>query len=115
MNPSSIPNHARLMWHSHSCQCSCPAPVLLRALRYVRLSLSATMPAGGFMSNSRREFLTKTSLGLIAAAAAPHLDANAQDNAQQLPAGAPPAYGTGPAVGPEVSPATFTEAAKLVR
>jgi Asp-tRNA(Asn)/Glu-tRNA(Gln) amidotransferase A subunit family amidase len=73
------------------------------------------MPAGGFMSNSRREFLTKTSLGLIAAAAAPHLDANAQDNAQQLPAGAPPAYGTGPAVGPEVSPATFTEAEKLVR
>ncbi|MGB8324553.1 MAG: amidase [Candidatus Acidiferrum sp.] len=77
------------------------------------------------MSNSRREFLTKTSLGLLATAAAPHLEAAntagsltavaAQDPTQQLPAGAPPAYGTGPAVGPEVSVTTFTEAEKLVR
>jgi Asp-tRNA(Asn)/Glu-tRNA(Gln) amidotransferase A subunit family amidase len=77
------------------------------------------------MSNSRREFLSKTSLGLLATAAAPHLAAadaagsmapvGAQDPTQQLPAGAPPAYGTGPAVGPEVSVATFSEAEKLVR
>ena len=77
------------------------------------------------MSNSRREFLSKTSLGLLATAAAPHLkgtdiagsmtDVGAQDPTQQLPAGAPPAYGTGPAVGPEVSLATFSEAEKLVR
>jgi Asp-tRNA(Asn)/Glu-tRNA(Gln) amidotransferase A subunit family amidase len=67
------------------------------------------------MSNSRREFLTKTSLALIAATTTPHLEAHTQDPSQQLPAGAPPAYGTGPAVGPEVSPATFTEAEKLVR
>ncbi|HEY1481908.1 MAG TPA: amidase [Candidatus Acidoferrum sp.] len=77
------------------------------------------------MSNSRREFLTKTSLGLLAAAAAPRLEAadtagsvaavGAQDPTQQLPAGAPPAYGTGPAVGPEVSVGTFSEAEKLVR
>src|ERR1700693_4310088 len=77
------------------------------------------------MSNSRREFLSKTSLGLLATAAAPHLkgtdiagsmtDVGAQDPTQQLPAGAPPAYGTGPAVGPEVSVATFSEAEKVVR
>ncbi|HTQ96131.1 MAG TPA: amidase [Candidatus Acidoferrum sp.] len=38
-----------------------------------------------------------------------------QDPGQQQPAGAPPAFGTGPAVGPEVSSATFTEAEKLVQ
>jgi Asp-tRNA(Asn)/Glu-tRNA(Gln) amidotransferase A subunit family amidase len=32
-----------------------------------------------------------------------------------LPPGEPPAFGTGPAVGPEVSPATFAEAEKLAR
>jgi Asp-tRNA(Asn)/Glu-tRNA(Gln) amidotransferase A subunit family amidase len=32
----------------------------------------------------------------------------------ELPPGAPPAYGVSPAVGPEVSPATFAEAEKLV-
>ena len=77
------------------------------------------------MSNSRREFLSKTSLGLLATAAAPNFKGadtaasmaavGAQDPTQQLPAGAPPAYGTGPAVGPEVSVATFSEAEKLVR
>jgi Asp-tRNA(Asn)/Glu-tRNA(Gln) amidotransferase A subunit family amidase len=33
---------------------------------------------------------------------------------QELPPGAPPAFGTAPAVGPEVSPATFAEAEKLM-
>src|ERR1700678_244284 len=64
------------------------------------------------MLKSRREFLTQTSLGLLAVAAA-H-----RSNAQQpidLPPGAPPAFGVGPAVGPEVSPATFAEAEKLVQ
>lgn len=32
-----------------------------------------------------------------------------------LPAGAPPAFGTAPPVGPEISPATFAEAEKLVQ
>jgi Asp-tRNA(Asn)/Glu-tRNA(Gln) amidotransferase A subunit family amidase len=73
------------------------------------------MPAGGFMSNTRREFLAKTSLGLVAVAAVPRLDEHAQDPSQQTPAGTPPAYGTGPAVGPEVSNSTFAEAEKLVR
>ncbi len=72
------------------------------------------------MSKSRRNFLTQTSLGILGAAvgssAAVQLDAGelSQDPAQ-LPPGAPPAFGTGPAVGPEVSPATFAEAEKLVQ
>src|SRR5882724_3541929 len=72
------------------------------------------------MSKSRRHFLTQTSLGLLGAAVAVH--SNAQDHPgellqdpAQLPPGAPPAFGTGPAVGPEVSPATFAEAEKLVQ
>ncbi len=64
------------------------------------------------MPNSRRNFLTSTSLGLLGVAAA--LDADAQDPTKTTP-GAPPAYGTGPAVGPEVSVATFAEAEKLVQ
>jgi len=64
------------------------------------------------MLKSRREFLTQTSLGLLAAAAARR--SNAQQ-ATDLPPGAPPAFGVGPAVGPEVSPVTFAEAEKLVQ
>jgi len=36
-------------------------------------------------------------------------------NPSELPAGAPPAFGTAPAVGPEVSPETFAEAEKLLQ
>jgi Asp-tRNA(Asn)/Glu-tRNA(Gln) amidotransferase A subunit family amidase len=64
------------------------------------------------MSKSRRQFLTQTSLGLLAAATA------FRSHVQQptdLPPGAPPAFGAGPAVGPEVSASTFAEAEKLVR
>jgi Asp-tRNA(Asn)/Glu-tRNA(Gln) amidotransferase A subunit family amidase len=64
------------------------------------------------MSKSRRQFLTQTSLALIAATAA---RASKAQQPNQLPPGAPPAFGTGPAVGPEVSPATFAEAEKLVQ
>jgi Asp-tRNA(Asn)/Glu-tRNA(Gln) amidotransferase A subunit family amidase len=72
------------------------------------------------MSKSRRHFLTQTSLGFLVAAVAVRTNAQPQPNeiAQeptQLPPGAPPAFGTGPAVGPEVSPATFAEAEKLVQ
>ena len=64
------------------------------------------------MSKSRRQFLTRTSLGLIGAAVA----ARAQGpTPTDLPPGAPPAFGTAPAVGPEVSPTTFSEAEKLVQ
>jgi Asp-tRNA(Asn)/Glu-tRNA(Gln) amidotransferase A subunit family amidase len=64
------------------------------------------------MSKSRREFLTLSSLGALAAAAA--FRAQAQ-NPSNLPPGAPPAFGTGPAFGPEVSATTFAEAEKLVQ
>jgi Asp-tRNA(Asn)/Glu-tRNA(Gln) amidotransferase A subunit family amidase len=76
------------------------------------------MLRGGFMSKSRRQFLARTSLGLVAAAVAPVIpaaDLNGVDSQQptQLPPGAPPAFGTGPAVGPVVSATTFAEAEKL--
>src|SRR5712691_7155415 len=78
------------------------------------------MLPGGSMSKSRRHFLTQTSLGLISTAVA--ASTNAQVHTDELsqvptqpPPGAPPAFGTGPAVGPEVSPATFAEAEKLVQ
>jgi Asp-tRNA(Asn)/Glu-tRNA(Gln) amidotransferase A subunit family amidase len=64
------------------------------------------------MAKSRRQFLTQTSLGLLGAATA--LRAYSQQS-PDLPPGAPPAFGTGPAVGPEVSPSTFAEAEKLVQ
>jgi Asp-tRNA(Asn)/Glu-tRNA(Gln) amidotransferase A subunit family amidase len=78
------------------------------------------MLRGGFMSKSRRHFLSQTSLGILGAAVASNssvqlsADEIPQDPAQ-LPPGAPPAFGTGPAVGPQVSPATFAEAEKLVQ
>ena len=63
------------------------------------------------MSNSRREFLSKTSLGLLAVAAA----LEAQEQKPSPPPGAPPAFGTATPVGPEVSATTFIEAEKLVQ
>jgi Asp-tRNA(Asn)/Glu-tRNA(Gln) amidotransferase A subunit family amidase len=71
------------------------------------------------MSTTRRDFLTHSSLGLLAAAAAATAgsaaDLQQQPNPAQLPAGAPPAFGTAPAVGPLVSVETFREAEKLVQ
>ncbi|MFZ0814577.1 MAG: amidase, partial [Candidatus Sulfotelmatobacter sp.] len=64
------------------------------------------------MSKSRREFLTQTSLGLLAVATAYRSYAQ---QSTDLPPGAPPAFGVGPAVGPEVSTSTFAEAEKLVQ
>jgi Asp-tRNA(Asn)/Glu-tRNA(Gln) amidotransferase A subunit family amidase len=65
------------------------------------------------MWKSRRQFLTQTCLGVLGAAAA--TASKAQNPAADLPPGAPPAFGTAPAVGPVVSPATFAEAEKLVQ
>ena len=70
------------------------------------------------MSKSRRQFLTRTSLGLVATVVTPVISvagekAKHSQEPTQPPPGAPPAFGTGPAVGPEVSPATFAEAEKL--
>ncbi|MGB7436456.1 MAG: amidase family protein, partial [Candidatus Acidiferrum sp.] len=75
------------------------------------------------MRKTRRQFLTQTTLGMAAgvvglnsAATVTHASGLpvAQDPGQQTP-GAPPAFGTGPAVGPEVSTTTFAEAEKLVQ
>jgi Asp-tRNA(Asn)/Glu-tRNA(Gln) amidotransferase A subunit family amidase len=64
------------------------------------------------MTTSRREFVALGSMGLLASA----LPAQTPDT-QNPPAtpGAPPAFGTAPAVGPEVSAATLKEAGKLVQ
>jgi len=67
-------------------------------------------------SHSRRTFLATTSLGVAAAAVGVRdVQAEQQQNPTGPPAGAPPAFGAGPAVGPEVSPTTFVEAEKLVQ
>jgi Asp-tRNA(Asn)/Glu-tRNA(Gln) amidotransferase A subunit family amidase len=74
------------------------------------------------MAKSRRQFLTVTSLGVLGAAAA--LRSSGQNSVGQTSAGqdqealapgAPPAFGAGPAVGPEVSVTTFAESEKLVQ
>jgi Asp-tRNA(Asn)/Glu-tRNA(Gln) amidotransferase A subunit family amidase len=66
------------------------------------------------MSKSRREFLTQSTLTLLGAAAASTASL-AQNPATPTTPGAPPAFGTSPAVGPEVTTATFAEAEKLVQ
>jgi Asp-tRNA(Asn)/Glu-tRNA(Gln) amidotransferase A subunit family amidase len=65
------------------------------------------------MLKSRRQFLHRASLALMAAASA--CRRAAQLPAGAPPPGAPPAFGTAPPVGPEVSPASFAEAEKLVQ
>jgi Asp-tRNA(Asn)/Glu-tRNA(Gln) amidotransferase A subunit family amidase len=64
------------------------------------------------MSKSRRQFLTQTSLSLLAVATAYRSYAQ---QSSDLPPGAPSAFGTAPPVGPQVSPSTFSEAEKLVQ
>jgi Asp-tRNA(Asn)/Glu-tRNA(Gln) amidotransferase A subunit family amidase len=64
------------------------------------------------MSKSRRQFLAQASLSVLAALGS---RSEAQPTQEQPAAGTPPAFGTAPPVGPEVSPATFAEAEKLVR
>jgi Asp-tRNA(Asn)/Glu-tRNA(Gln) amidotransferase A subunit family amidase len=64
------------------------------------------------MSKSRRQFLAASSLTLLGAAAASLSNAQVSP---ELPPGSPSAFGTGPAVGPEVTVSTFAEAEKLVQ
>ena len=68
---------------------------------------------------SRRSFLASASLSLAAAAASagckevlPH---RAPAERTGAPAGQPPAFGTAPAFGPDVTAATFSEAERLVQ
>lgn len=73
--------------------------------------------------NTRRQFLITAPLGVLAATSAcsnePAPSAPAQTpatgGAAATPAGMPPAFGTGPVTGPEVTPATFAEAEKLMQ
>lgn len=62
------------------------------------------------MSKSRRQFLANASFTLIGAALA-----SAQSQQTPETPGAPPAFGTAPSVGPELSSSTFPEAEKLVQ
>jgi Asp-tRNA(Asn)/Glu-tRNA(Gln) amidotransferase A subunit family amidase len=73
---------------------------------------------------SRRAFLKHGSLGLAAAAVGCHTSPDSSEQSSAAapgtaegppPPGAPPAFGTAPPVGPEVSAVTFVEAEKLVR
>ncbi len=68
------------------------------------------MKSRGIMPTSRREFVALGSLGLLAGVV-PAQTPDAQS--QTATPGAPPAFGTAPPVGPEVSAATFREAQKL--
>jgi Asp-tRNA(Asn)/Glu-tRNA(Gln) amidotransferase A subunit family amidase len=64
------------------------------------------------MSKSRRDFLAQAPLALLGAAAVASYGQD-QKPAEPTP-GAPPAFGTAPAVGPKVSTETFAQAEKLV-
>jgi Asp-tRNA(Asn)/Glu-tRNA(Gln) amidotransferase A subunit family amidase len=77
------------------------------------------------MGKTRREFLAATAVGLVGTVVAAESVGNAEVDSitattagqepGQLPAGMPPAFGTGVATGPKVSVGTFVEAEKLVQ
>jgi Asp-tRNA(Asn)/Glu-tRNA(Gln) amidotransferase A subunit family amidase len=69
------------------------------------------------MPTSRREFLTRTSLGALGAAGVYRgfVECSFAQSVGELPPGSPGAFGAGPPVGPEVSTTTFAEAEKLVQ
>lgn len=64
-------------------------------------------------SSSRRRFLTQSTLAMLSTGVA-HAQAATDQKTDTTP-GAPPAFGTAPAVGPAVTPQTFAEAEKLVQ
>jgi Asp-tRNA(Asn)/Glu-tRNA(Gln) amidotransferase A subunit family amidase len=70
--------------------------------------------------NTRRQFLVRAPLGLAATVAAcrgsdPQSGTAAAKGGTAPTPGAPPAFNTAPPVGPEVTPATFAEAEKLMQ
>ena len=65
------------------------------------------------MSKSRRQFLSQGSISLWGAALA--FSSHAQQTSEPPTPGAPPAFGTAPPAGPEVTPSTFGEAEKLMQ
>src|SRR5581483_10813996 len=73
---------------------------------------------GALMSKSRREFLTSTPLAIVGAAAMVHAQQTQTvppKPEQPSTPGAPVAFGTAPAFGPEVAADDFTHAEKLVQ
>src|SRR3984957_20678027 len=70
------------------------------------------MRLGGDTSKSRRNFITHSSFALLGAAAG---CGGKSQTSGDIPPGTPPAFGTAPPTGPEVSPTTFAEAEKLVQ
>jgi Asp-tRNA(Asn)/Glu-tRNA(Gln) amidotransferase A subunit family amidase len=67
----------------------------------------------------RRQFLINAPLGLLAVAGAARAEPQDSTTSTNPPSlatpGAPPTFGATPAVGPEVTPATFAEAEKLMQ
>ena len=64
--------------------------------------------------NTRRQFLIQAPLGFLVTAAACRGPAPAEQSPPATP-GAPPTFGTGAGAGPDVTPATFAEAEKLMQ
>src|SRR5262244_3791912 len=70
------------------------------------------------LMSDRRQFLRSGSLALAAALAGcsrPEQQSSSASSATPSTPGAPPAFNTGPAIGPPVTPETFGEAAKLAQ
>jgi len=68
------------------------------------------------MSDTRRRFLKQSVLGAAGVAAASRASTAGEGLQEaEAPAGMPPAFGTGPGAGPDVTPATFAEAEKLAQ
>ena len=68
--------------------------------------------------NTRRQFLIRAPLGFLVTAAGCTAQAPGHAPASQsaaAPPGAPPTFGTGAGSGPEITPATFAEAEKLMQ
>src|SRR5438067_13257740 len=66
--------------------------------------------------NTRRQFLLRAPLGVLVATTACRTKAPPTNSpSPPTTAGAPPTFGTGPGSGPEVTPATFAEAEKLMQ
>ena len=78
--------------------------------------LPKSFPLKSEIMKTRRQFLIKAPLGLLAATTA-NLTASLAEEPKPgaAPPGAPPTFGTLPAVGPAVSPTTFAEAEKLAQ
>jgi Asp-tRNA(Asn)/Glu-tRNA(Gln) amidotransferase A subunit family amidase len=98
-DPHTVIPSAAFLWDLHAL-CGKVCCFLARANR---ASKRITMP------NSRRRFMS-ASLSLLGAATGSRVLAQTEP-----PPGTPPAFGTGPQVGPEVSSNTFKEAEKLVQ